>query len=100
MLDKSTESWETANSQHPVTSNYVALCPGILRVPASVRNQRSAKRRGGEKKEREKKEKEKEKGKRGEGGKNSIRSIRRLTMKREGETSGDRGDVCVRLKVG
>ena len=99
MLDKSTESWETANSQHPVTSNYVALCPGILRVPASVQNQRSAKRRGGKRKKEKKGKGEREREK-GRGGKNSIRSIRRLTMKREGETSGDRGDVCVRLKVG
>lgn len=94
MLDKSTESWETANSQHPVTSNYVALCRS--QSSASSRRFRASKRRkagrGGKKREKKERKRKGREGKRGE--KNSIRGIRGLT-----EWGGE-GDACMRPRMG
>lgn len=96
MLDKSTESWETANSQHPVTSNYVALCrsqssASSRRFRASKR--RKAGRRGGEGK-REKKRKGKEKEEKGREG----RKIRFVAL--EDWLNEEGGRACVRPRMG
>lgn len=48
------ESWETANSQHPVTSNYVALC---LRSPLRSRSRCDEGKKTQRKEERRQKEK-------------------------------------------